>query len=354
VLLHSLSQLNFRNLDLADIAFPSGVSVITGANGAGKSNLLLACYLGLTGLMPFGRITDAVRLGETEAFVGARITHADGDSLIEVGLAPGRKNIRLDGQPVRVEELAARSAAVLITPQDADMVHGPPALRRAYLDSLLSRVSPRYARLAREYSKVLEQRNAMLRAGWFDSSLDVWTDRLIELGSVIEEMRERALDRLRELAQAAYLEIAGTAVAARQLDLSLRSADRGPLAAALLASMAEERARGTTTVGPHREDLILELGRTSVQAFGSRGEARTVALALKVAEFQLLAAKHGEDPVLLLDDFTAELDPDRRRYLLRLLTDASQAIISGAEAPEAAGPVSTQVVTIAAGRLGAA
>jgi DNA replication and repair protein RecF len=333
LLLHSVSQLNFRNLIFDTVAFPAGVSLVTGPNGAGKSNLLLACYLGLTGDLPFGRISDAIRLGEDEAFVGVRIGSEDGQSLIEVGLAPGRKSIRLDGQAVRVEDLAVRSAAVLITPQDADMVHGAPALRRAFLDSLLSRVSVRYARLLREYFKVLEQRNAMLRAGWFDSSLDVWSDRFTELGSAIEELRARALERLQELAGSAYREIAGAESAGRDLSVSLRSGDREPLAAALLASEQEERARGTTVVGPHRDDLVLTLGGSSVQSFGSRGEARTVALALKVAEFRLLAAKHLEDPVLLLDDFTAELDENRRRYLLELMTGTAQSIISGTEVP---------------------
>jgi DNA replication and repair protein RecF len=349
VLLHSLSQLNFRNLTAASVTFPAGISLVTGANGAGKSNLLIACYLGLTGDLPFGRISDAVRLGESEAFVGARIEHSDGHSLVEVGLGPGRKSIRLDGQAVRVEDLAAHSAAVLITPQDADMIHGAPALRRAFLDSLLSRVSIRYARLLREYSKVLEQRNAMLRAGWFDSSLDVWSDRFTELGSAIEELRTRALERLHGLAHAAYLEIAGAEAAGRELAVSLRSENREALADALRASEQEERARGTTVVGPHRDDLILLLGGSSVQAFGSRGEARTVALALKVAEFRLLAAKHGEDPVLLLDDFTAELDASRRSYLLELMTGTSQAIISGTEAPQQL--PAGQVFTVTAGEV---
>lgn len=333
--LHSLSQLNFRNLTLSTLDFPAGTTLITGANGAGKSNLLLACYLGLTGTMPFGRISDAVTLGESEAFVGARLAHSEGESRITVGLAPGRKSIRLDGQAVRVEDLAVHSAAVLITPQDADLVHGAPALRRAFLDSLLSRISLRYARLLREYSKVLEQRNATLRAGWFDSSLDVWTERLAEVGAEIEALRLRALERVRALAESAYHEIAGAEATARKLGLNLRSESREPqlLANALAASQQEEQARGTTVVGPHRDDLLLSLGGSSAQAFGSRGEARTVALALKVAEFRLLAAKHAEDPVLLLDDFTAELDADRRRYLLNLMEATSQTIISGTEAP---------------------
>lgn len=351
MLLGLLTQLNFRNLLTPRVSFSPGLNVVTGPNGSGKSNLLAACYLTMTADLMFSRIADAVRLGEEEAFVSARFSHADGDSLVEVGLGPGRRLVRLDGNVVRAEQLAAVAAAVLITPEDSQLVHGPPAGRRAWLDSLLSRISQRYARLLREYTRVLSQRNALLRQGVHDDSLSIWTDSLGSLGSEIELLRSRALVRLQELSAGSYLRMTEgtTAPERRRLTIRLQSEGRAPLPEALKASAGEERARGVTVVGPHRDDLLLELADASVQAYGSRGEARTVALALKTAEYRLLTERHGEEPVLLLDDFSAELDSQRRDWLLKLAASVPQAIATATEAP--AGLQAKNHLTIEAGTV---
>jgi DNA replication and repair protein RecF len=327
VLLRALSQLNFRNLVTPRVGFGPGVTAVVGRNAAGKSNLLEALYLGLSGELPYGKISETVRLGESEGYVSATVEREDGVVSTQIGLAPGRKVIRLDGQTVRTYELAKVTAAVLITPEDADLVHGAPALRRAYLDGLLSRLSLRYALLHREYTRVVDQRNAALKHA--DPALGVWTERLVELGDAVSALRARALLKIAATAGATYAEISGDD---KPLGVSLLGAHED-LADALAQSAAEERARGVTVVGPHRGDLLLTLGGHSVQAYGSRGEARTAALALRVAEYELLSEKHREAPVLLLDDFTAELDAGRREFLLQLAARAPQAVVSGTEAP---------------------
>ena len=331
MLLRSLTQLNFRNLQTHEFRPCVGLTAVTGRNGAGKSNLLEACYLGLSGELPGGKIAQNVRIGEEEAFVAAVVDHNEGSSRIEIGLAPGRKAMKLDGQRVRVIDIARVSTGVLITPEDADIVHGSPSRRRAYLDSLLARISPRYATLHRAYAKVLEQRNAALKAGFAGETLDVWTEPLAQYGQEIEQLRERALSRIAPLAREAHAAISG---GQKELEVRLLSTFEGELLAALHAARQEERARGTTVTGPHRSDLALELDGHSAQAYASRGEARTVSLALRVAEFQLLEERHAEPPVLLLDDFTAELDPARRDYLLDLVGRTQQAIVTGTEPPE--------------------
>ena len=334
MLLHALSQLNFRNLLTPRITFGSGVTAVVGRNAAGKSNLLEAAYLGLTGELPYGKIVETVRLGETEGYVSVKLERGDGIVSTQIGLAPGKKLVRLDGQTVRTFELAKVSAAVLITPEDADLVHGPPALRRGYLDTLLSKLSLRYALLHREYSRVVDQRNAALKhANHHDPTLSVWTERFVELGDAVNALRARALVKIAAVARDTYAEVSGDDT---PLGVALTGAHED-LAGALAATELEERTRGVTVVGPHRGDLLLTLGGHSVQAYGSRGEARTAALALRVAEYQLLSEKHGEAPVLLLDDFTAELDAGRREFLLRLAARAPQAIVSGTEAPPHAG-----------------
>jgi len=345
VLLSALSQLNYRNLLTPRLELSPGVTAIIGGNAAGKSNLLEAAYLATTGELPGGRIAPVVRLGQSEGFVGARLSHQGGVSTIEVGLTPGKKLLRLDGQPVRALELAKVSAAVLLTPEDAALVHGAPSQRRHYLDSLLSRLSLRYAYLHRDYLRVLEQRNALLKQPYAEAALSVWSEKFVELGEEINQLRLRAARRLAELAGASYAEIAADG---KQLGVAL-SHDGQPLAAALATSREEERARGITVVGPHRDDLILTLDGHLLQSYGSRGEARTTALALRVAEYRLLSSKHGEAPLLLIDDFTAELDRYRRDYLLALAAATPQALVAGTEPP----PRAAQRLTITGGVINA-
>jgi DNA replication and repair protein RecF len=345
VLLSALAQLNYRNLLTSRLELSPGVTAIIGGNATGKSNLLEAAYLATTGELPGGRIAPVVRLGQSEGFVSARLSHQGGVSTIEVGLTPGKKLLRLDGQPVRALELAKVFAAVLITPEDAALVHGAPSQRRHYLDSLLSRLSLRYAYLHRDYLRVLEQRNALLKQPYAETSLSVWSEKFVELGEEINQLRWRAARRLAELAGASYAEIASDG---KQLGVAL-SHDGQPLAAALATSREEERARGMTVVGPHRDDLILTLDGHVLQSYGSRGEARTTALALRVAEYRLLSSKHGEAPLLLIDDFTAELDHYRRDYLLALAAATPQALVAGTEPP----PRAAQRLTITGGVINA-
>lgn len=327
----SLSQLNFRNLRFECLSFHSGIVAIVGSNAAGKSNLLAAAYLGSTATLASGSVAEMLAWGQDEAYVAAEIEHRDGVSRVQVGLSTGQRRVRLDGQVARAHEVAQQVSAVLLTPEDSDLVHGPPALRRAYLDSLLSKLSARYALMLREYQRVLEQRNALLRSRPHDDSLPDWTARFVQLGMELTSLRERVLGRLAPLAAAAYAEIAGTG---QGLAVALRlSHDESSLADAIYARARDEAARGMTLAGPHRDDLELLLDGHPLRSFGSRGEARTAATALRVAEYRLLSERHGEPPVLLIDDFTAELDAGRREYLLQLAADTPQALVSGTEPP---------------------
>ncbi len=343
MILEGLRQFAFRNLATGELAFPPGVTAVVGPNAAGKSNLLDACYLATTGDLPSGTVADALRWGEAEGFVAADVRRDDATQRVHVGLAAGRKVVRLDGQTVRRGDVARRFAAVRMTPQDADLVHGSPSRRRGWLDDLLDRLSSRHAALAREYARVLEQRNAGLKSGAAPDLLAVLGERLAAVGDEIGQLRLRAVARVDTVAAEVYGDVAG---GAKRYGVALvRAQGDAPLAEALRATAAEERARGVTVVGPHRDDLALTLDGRAVQTFGSRGEARTAALALRVAELRLLEEKHGAAPLLLLDDFSAELDADRRAYLLALSGRLPQALVSGTEPP----PHAARVLRIAAG-----
>lgn len=315
---------------MPETSFGRGVIAIAGANGAGKSNLLEALYLVATGELPGGRLADTVRLGEQEGFVGAVTESLHGVREVTVGFAPGRRQVRLDNQPLTSAELAKHFTAVLISPEDADLIHGPPAGRRRYLDSLLGRVSLRYALMMREYQRVLEQRNAVLKgAGVHDPTFELWTDRFVQLGSEIDQLRTRLITRLAPLVAEVYQSVAqrpdhiGT-------ELVFKRAAQ-PLGEAIKQHRHEEAARRVTVVGPHRDDVFFTIKGQPVATFGSRGEARSVALALKIAELRLLREKHGESPVLLIDDFTAELDSERQAALLAVAEEAEQAFITGTQ-----------------------
>ncbi|HZW28135.1 MAG TPA: DNA replication and repair protein RecF [Trueperaceae bacterium] len=329
--LRSLTQLAFRNLVTRQVSFPDGVVAVVGQNASGKSNLLAAAYLGCNGTLASGSLGEMVSFGHEEAYVAVEVEHLEGLSRVEVGLAAGRKVVRLDSQAARAADVARHVAAVLVTPEDSELVHGSPSARRGFLDALISKVSARYAALVREYGRVLEQRNALLRLSPRDASLPDWTERLVTVGTEVDALRDRLVRRLCPLAAEVYRDVSGDdAPFAVRLSRNWEGDDLG---AAVAATRAAELARGATVVGPHRDDLELTLGGMDVRSFGSRGEARTAALALRVAEYRLLSERHGEPPVLLVDDFSAELDADRRAYLLSLTAGTPQAIVTGTEPP---------------------
>ncbi len=331
MLLETLSQLNYRNLQAPKIEFSEGINAIVGNNASGKSNILEAVYLTCTGSLPSAKIAQAINWEKTQAFVSSQLRHQDGISKIEIGLNAGRKTIRVDGQSIQAVELARSVAAVLIAPADSELVYGSPAIRRRYIDSLLSKLSLRYAILLREYYRVLEQRNAILKNYPNNPTLEVWSEKFINLGNEIMSLRQRVLKRIADVVKTSYQEISR---GDKTLEPTLQSGNKQPdLEAALLEKTNEERVRKVTVVGPHRDDLLLKLAGYSIQSFGSRGEARTTALSLRIAEYQLLTEKHNEPPILLIDDFSAELDLSRRNYLLNLAASTPQTLVSGTEAP---------------------
>ncbi len=331
VRLESLSTLNYRNLAPCTLRFGAGVTGVFGENGAGKTNLLEAAYLALTGQTDVTRLEQLVQSGESEAYVRADLESGGSLSVQEVGLGRGRRQLKVDGVRVRAGDLP-RGSAVWIRPEDSELVFGSPSVRRAYLDSLLSRLSARYGQQLTRYERTVSQRNAALRGGeeW---AMSVWDDALVGLGGEIMKFRRRALTRLGELASESNAALGSR----KTLELTLlESTTPETYAADLAARRGEEVSRGSTVTGPHRDDLTLTLGGLSAGEYASRGEGRTVALALRRAELELLAERFGEQPVLLIDDFSAELDPGRRAFLLELAAGVPQAIVTGTERPPGA------------------
>jgi len=326
-----MKQQNFRNLNTPELRFEHGVTGVVGANAAGKSNLIDALYFAATANLPAGTVAETLRFGEGEGFVGATLEVSGTQHEVALGLAVGRRSIRLDGQAVRAADVARLGGAVRIAPEDADLVHGPPSLRRDFLDDVLGRLSLRYALMIREYHRVVEQRNAVLKDPRAAATLPAWDPRFVALGDEIDALRRRVVARIAPLAAQAYADIA---LDGKRLAVTLsRAAGEQSLQDAMRGVADEERARGVTLVGPHRDDLGLALDGRDVRTFGSRGEARTASLALRVSEFALLEERHDTPPLLLIDDVSAELDGNRRRYLMTLARRTPQVVVTGTEAP---------------------
>ena len=354
-----LGVTDFRSWHTAELDLEPGPSVLIGANGQGKTNLVEALgYLATLGSHRVASDAPLVRAGADRAVVrGAAV--ADGRELrVEIEIVPGKANrARLNGAPVpRPREILGAVRVVLFAPEDLAIVRGDPGERRTFLDELVVARSPRMAAVRSDYERVLRQRAVLLksaggaRRGGDLPTLDVWDGHLATHGAQLVRARLDAVRALRPFAVAAYGEVAPASAA-----LTLRYAcslpdldDDDPpevpaLEAALLAELARRRPqeldRGLNLVGPHRDELEIGIGALPVRGYASHGEGWSVALALRLASFELLRAEYGRggEPVLILDDVFAELDADRRAQLAVAAGKAEQCIITAAVAGDVPG-----------------
>jgi DNA replication and repair protein RecF len=387
-----LSLADFRSYELAEVPLEAGVSVFTGANGQGKTNLVEAVeFLATLGSHRVATEAPLVRRGAERAIVRARVQAGRKDSrslLLEIELIPGRANkASLNRSPLRrPRDLLGALRVVLFSPEDLTIVKGDPGERRRFLDELVVARWPRLAGVRADYDRVLKQRSTLLkslsgrgpRAVTEDvaATLDVWDGQLAAFGAEIVAARLTTLDALRPHLLDAYASIAPTNnVAGAQYKSSslepvpapvaeepagnafrdaspheLGGAPQDPstsrradtltvtelteiLTARMLDRRREEIARGLCLVGPHRDDITLTLGDLPVKGYASHGESWSMALALRLASFQLLRAD-GVEPVLILDDVFAELDESRRARLAELVADAEQVLVTAAVAAD--------------------
>jgi DNA replication and repair protein RecF len=330
--------------------FEPGPQLVWGPNAAGKTSLLEAIVLAAWGRSH--RTTaegELVRWGQELARIEARVgrlgTSPDAREAVEVALvrtASGgaRKRIRVNGVARRAAGLSGVLRTVLFAPEEMLLVAGSPSLRREALDRLAGQRSPAYLRELATYGRALQQRNGLLRAIREEQAsreeLRFWDATLLEAGTAVREERHRLLEALAEPLAAAHAEIAPDEAASGVLTITYATnAPQAPgesVRAALERRMAEtadkEVWNGTTLVGPHRDDLVFELGGRPLASFASRGQQRTAILGFKLAELDLLTALDGRPPLLLLDDVFSELDPERRSHLVRRIAALPQAFVT--------------------------
>jgi len=354
---------DFRNFERAELSLGERLTVISGANGAGKTNLLEAVYFASTARSPRTNTDrELVRRGSSVGRVTLTTRDAEGEHLIEVGLSPGEaKTVRVDGSPT--SDLLAAPARPLVSvflPDRLSLVKGAPAERRAHLDSLVAALWPGRRATRAAYSRALAQRNALLgrvRSGLAGApSLAPWDAELARQG--VQLMSDRA--------QAAGLLAPRFEERARDLGLPGKAAlayrPRSPAvqAAELVAELAARREadleRGFTAHGPHRDELRLSHDGHTLRAYGSQGQQRAALLALLLAERDLLDAERGRPPLMLLDDVMSELDAGRRELLSELLRAQGQSIVTTTDLDHVpgSGDDDVTVVRVVDGRLVAA
>lgn len=359
----------FRNYEHAELRLEPGATILHGSNGQGKTNLVEAVEY-LSTLLSHRVSNDAplVQAGHQQAVIRAEVVaglHDPRRLLLELEINPGRANrARINrGALPKTHDILGALRTVVFSPEDLSIVKGDPAARRRFLDELVISRWPRMLGVKQDYERVLKQRNSLLKSiarGRGDDSaettLEIWDAQLVKYGTELLAARIDTLSELNTPAQQAYARIAPVNNEARtrylaRFDLPTSSED---LSAAFSQALAdrrrEERARGLTLVGPHRDDVELFIGQFPARGYASHGESWSLALALRLGAFELL--RHdGVEPVLILDDVFAELDAVRRERLGQAVADSQQVLITAAVVSDIPAELTGHRYEISAGRI---
>jgi DNA replication and repair protein RecF len=381
----ALSLEDFRNYSSGAVEFAEGLNLVVGRNAQGKTNLLEAVYC-LSGLgSPRGPDGTLVRKGAERALLHADVTRRAREIHIDMEIRPGRGTRALiNKSPIAATKaLGELAVSVFFGPDELSLVKGSPDGRRRFLDDLVIKLRPARQAIRKEWERTLKQRNALLRKfpkhGAVPASdrdqLAVWNEAFYRAGAALARERLAALAALLPYAQARYQEVAGGGALSLTYVSSWLPEDRAREVvagdaisddelAALLAERVDylaqrEIERGATLVGPQRDDVsVLLMDRTpgegellEARSYASQGDQRTAALALKLAEHDLLTAELDEPPILLLDDVFSELDPARRMWLREAVRGAGQTILSSAEMETWAGFGAERVYEVTAGEV---
>lgn len=355
--LSHLSLTNYRSYEQAEIELKPGANILIGANGVGKTNVAEAInYLAVQHSHRVSNDHPLVRIGQTQALARGRIHRGEQAVSIEYEINPGKSNrVAINrGAPQAARQAYGIFKAVLFAPEDIELISGQPDIRRRFMDDLIVQMRPALGDARRDYDRVLRQRNALLKSGrkpgsWTDeheSTLAVWNEHLARAAARLINGRLHALRLLAAPTSEVYAELSNgnkPAGFAYQSTVSMATGqhaevpDEATLYTAIVEALEEayrsERDRGVTLIGPHRDDLVITLGPAPAKGFASHGETWSLALALRLASYRVLAKDDPNPdarPVLILDDVFAELDAARRARLVEMTRDAEQLIITAA------------------------
>jgi DNA replication and repair protein RecF len=342
-----LSLKSFRNFRSLAFEPGLGINLLLGSNAQGKTNLLEALYYLSTFSSPrTPSDSELVYWGESSFYVQGQFRRKETPLLLEAGFdtAVNRKEIRLNRQPTRPAAAVGAVNAVLFTPDDLHLVKGHPQVRRQFLDREIIQVHPMYGPYLARYNRVLRQRNHLLRdalacqGGRGENSLRVWDQQLAETAAVLLSKRQEYLKKLALLTRLQHRKLTdgredlqlsyASTLAGLHPEASLESI-RDSFLKALDRGAAEERRRGLTLIGPHRDDMEVRINGRPARVFGSQGQQRTAVLALKLAQVELICGEKGTYPLLLLDDVFSELDAERQKSLLGAIKGRIQTFLTG-------------------------
>jgi DNA replication and repair protein RecF len=319
-----------RNLAPLELTPRARFNVFVGDNGQGKTNLLETVFVVAT-LRSFrtSKLSELLAFGAAEATIGARVVRDGLTRIYEVTLAPGSRKVRLDGKvPRPLGHYFGAFNVVVFTPDDLQLPRGAPGDRRRFLDRAVFNRDPAHLGVVQDFDKVLKTRNTVLRnaaagtmpRGQVDALLDVYDQQLARLGVALATSRRRVVDELAGRLAAAFAAITRTGLtAAARYVTTWADADVAEVEQRLRAGRPRDLGSQSTQQGPHRDDLAFELEGREAGSFASQGQLRAILLAWKTAELELLGQVHGDPPILLLDDVSSELDPDRNAYLFEHL-----------------------------------
>ncbi len=326
-----LSLTNFRSYSELNLDLKPGVTTFVGNNGAGKTNVAESLiYLAFLTSHRTPITQPLISLGADQAVIRTEIVRGDRNLQIDLELNVAKANrAKLNQNPTKsLREILGACQVIYFSPEDLDLVRGDPTHRRDYLDRLLVTKTPRIAGVISDYERVLKQRNTLLRTRAPQSAITPWSEQLAKYGAVITAERNVLVDALNPLVANNYKELNETKPA--QINYKFTGANtEAEFATKLQEVQYQEVERGTTLIGPHRDDLLLQLGDFPAKGFASHGESWSFAISLKVAALELFKSQ-GMDPILILDDVFAELDTSRRQRLIFATQLAEQTIVTAA------------------------
>lgn len=322
--IRNLQLKNYRNYDEASIDFGESINIIYGDNAQGKTNLIEAIYLCATSKshrLSFDR--ELIQIGEDEAHIFMDFVRGDMDETIDVHLKKrGKKGVAVNKMPIKkLSELFGLIHVIMFSPEDLGLIKNGPKDRRRFIDMELSQLNPVYMHYLAGYHKVLKQRNGLLKKSKEEADieglLDVFDLQLIEYGKRVIDYRQAFIDELRPIFHDKHHHISG---GKEQIELIYENnITTDAFEDKLVSRRKVDMIRGTTSVGPHRDDLRFDINGIDIRKYGSQGQHRTAALSLKLSEIDLVKKQIDDTPILLLDDVLSELDHNRQRYLIEHL-----------------------------------
>jgi DNA replication and repair protein RecF len=336
--INKLALTNFRSYPEINLEFKSGVTTFIGDNGSGKTNIAESLiYLAFLSSHRVSNNTPLISLGNQQAIIRAEVQRDDRTLNIDLEINASKANrAQLNGNPTRSQrEILGAIQIIYFSPEDLDLVRGEPGERRDFLDRLLVTRTPRLAAVISEYERVVKQRNALLKTKTSAAALAPWSEQLIKIGAELTAERITLVEALNPWVAKNYKNLnevkpASISYKCSSEGVSNNSTHNEEILSKRLEELAyQEIERGVSLIGPHRDDLHLQIGDFPAKGYASHGESWSMAISLRIGSFNLLKSE-GASPILILDDVFAELDTSRRLQLMSATQLAEQTFITAA------------------------